>query len=58
MQHYTLGEAFDNIMPGTICSYWYQTNSAVFGGSLSPASAASSMQTQMKNYLATAATGG
>ena len=58
VQHYTLGEAFDNIMPGTICSYWYQTNSAVFGGSLSPPSAASSMQTQMKNYLATAATGG
>ena len=44
-------------MPGTICSYWYQTNSAVFGGTLSPTSAASSMQGQMKNYLATAQSG-
>jgi len=58
VDHYALGEAFDNIMPGTICSYWYQTNSAVFGGTLSPSSAASSMQGQMKNYLATAQTGG
>jgi len=58
VDHYALGEAFDNIMPGTICSYWYQTNSAVFGGTLSPNSAASSMQGQMKNYLATAQTGG
>jgi len=57
VDHYALGEAFDNIMPGTICSYWYQTNSAVFGGTLSPSSAASSMQSQMKNYLATAASG-
>jgi len=57
VKHYTLGEAFDNIMPGTICSYWYQTNSAVFGGSLSPSSAASSMQSQMQSYLATASTG-
>ncbi len=57
VDHYTLGEAFDNIMPGTICSYWYQTNSAVFGGTLSPSSAASSMQSQMKNYLATASSG-
>jgi raffinose/stachyose/melibiose transport system substrate-binding protein len=57
VQHYALGEAFDNIMPGTICSYWYQTNSAVFGGTLSPSSAASSMESQMKNYLATAASG-
>ena len=57
VDHYSLGEAFDNIMPGTICSYWYQTNSAVFGGTLSPSSAASSMQSQMKNYLATAASG-
>ena len=58
VQHYALGEAFDNIMPGTIDSYWYQTNSAVFGGTLSPSSAAASMESQMKNYLATAATGG
>jgi hypothetical protein len=57
VDHYALGEAFDNIMPGTICSYWYQTNSAVFGGTLSPSSAASSMESQMKNYLATAASG-
>ena len=57
VDHYALGEAFDNIMPGTICSYWYQTNSGVFGGTLSPSSAASSMQSQMKNYLATASTG-
>jgi maltose-binding protein MalE len=57
IEHYTTGEAFDNVMPGTIDSYWYQTNSAVFGGSLSPDKAASSMQTQMKSYLATAATG-
>jgi raffinose/stachyose/melibiose transport system substrate-binding protein len=57
VQRYTLGEAFDNVMPGTIDSYWYQTNSAVFGGTLSSTSAASSMQSQMKNYLATAASG-
>lgn len=57
VDHYALGEAFDNIMPGTICSYWYQTNSAVFGGTLSPTSAASSMESQMKNYLATASSG-
>ncbi|HTX00282.1 MAG TPA: ABC transporter substrate-binding protein, partial [Acidimicrobiales bacterium] len=31
VDHYTLAEAFDNIMPGSICSYWYQTNNAVFG---------------------------
>jgi raffinose/stachyose/melibiose transport system substrate-binding protein len=58
VQHYTTGEAFDNIMPGTICSYWYQTNSAVFGGTLSPQKAGASLETQMKSYLATAATGG
>lgn len=57
VKKYALGEAFDNIMPGTVCSYWYQTNSGVFGGSISPASAATSMQTQMQSYLATAATG-
>jgi raffinose/stachyose/melibiose transport system substrate-binding protein len=57
VDHYTLGEAFDNVMPGTICSYWYQTNSAVFGGTLSPSSAASSMESQMKSYLATASSG-
>ena len=45
--HYILFEAFDNIMPGSIDSYWYQTNNGVFAGSLSPASAASSMQSQM-----------
>ncbi|MGA7835465.1 MAG: extracellular solute-binding protein, partial [Acidimicrobiales bacterium] len=55
--HYALDEAFDNIMPGSICSYWYQTNNGAFAGSLSPQSAASSMQSQMKSYLATAATG-
>ncbi len=55
--HYALDEAFDNIMPGSIDSYWYQTNNGVFAGSLSPQSAASSMQSQMKSYLATAATG-
>ena len=55
--HYILFEAFDNIMPGSIDSYWYQTNNGVFAGSLSPASAASSMQSQMASYLATAATG-
>jgi len=57
VKKYTLGEAFDNIMPGTVCSYWYQTNSGVFGGSIGPDSAAASMQTQMQSYLATAATG-
>jgi raffinose/stachyose/melibiose transport system substrate-binding protein len=57
VDHYALGEAFDNIMPGTIDSYWYQTNSAVFGGTLSPSGAAASMQSQMKNYLATSASG-
>ncbi|HEV3267656.1 MAG TPA: extracellular solute-binding protein [Acidimicrobiales bacterium] len=55
--HYALDEAFDNIMPGSIDSYWYQTNNGVFSGALSPQSAASSMQSQMKSYLATAATG-
>ena len=56
-QHYILFEAFDNVMPGSIDSYWYQTNNGVFSGSLSPKSAASSMQNQMAQYLATAATG-
>lgn len=55
--HYALDEAFDNIMPGSIDSYWYQTNNGVFSGALSAQSAASSMQSQMKSYLATAATG-
>jgi ABC-type glycerol-3-phosphate transport system substrate-binding protein len=49
---YYLGEAFDNIMPGSVNSYWYSTNNGVFSGSLSPASAAKSMQTQMQSYLA------
>lgn len=44
-------EAFDNVMPGSIDTYWYKTNNGVFGGSLSPASAAASMQTQMQSYL-------
>ena len=35
--HYALDEAFDNIMPGSIDSYWYQTNNGVFSGALSPA---------------------
>ena len=55
--HYQLFEAFDNVMPGSINSYWYQTNNGVFSGALSPQSAASSMQNQMSQYLATAATG-
>lgn len=57
VDHYTPNEAFDNIMPGTICSYWYQTNNGVFGGTLSPSSAAASMESQMKSYLASASTG-
>ena len=57
MKHYAPNEAFDNIMPGTVCSYWYQTNNGVFSGSLSPSSAAASMASQMKSYLATASTG-
>jgi raffinose/stachyose/melibiose transport system substrate-binding protein len=52
-QHYVLSEAFDNVMPGSICSYWYQTNSGVFSGTLSSSSAAASMQTEMQSYLAT-----
>jgi ABC-type glycerol-3-phosphate transport system substrate-binding protein len=56
VQHYTLGEAFDNIMPGTVMNYWYHTNSGVFGGTTSPQNAASSMQQQMQSYLATAST--
>jgi raffinose/stachyose/melibiose transport system substrate-binding protein len=56
-QHYQLFEAFDNVMPGSIDSYWYQTNNGVFSGSLSPQSAASSMQNQMQQYLSTQATG-
>ncbi len=58
IQHYNLFEAFDNVMPGSIDSYWYQTNNGVFSGALSPQSAASSMQSQMSQYLATAATSG
>jgi raffinose/stachyose/melibiose transport system substrate-binding protein len=50
--HYVLSEAFDNVMPGSICSYWYQTNAGVFSGTLSPSSAAASMQSQMQSYLA------
>jgi raffinose/stachyose/melibiose transport system substrate-binding protein len=57
VDHYSLFEAFDNVMPGSVDSYWYQTNNGVFSGSLSPASAASSMQSQMAQYLATASTG-
>jgi raffinose/stachyose/melibiose transport system substrate-binding protein len=53
-EHYVLSEAFDNVMPGSICNYWYQTNNGVFGGTLSPSSAAASLESQMKNYLATA----
>lgn len=56
IKHYGLAEAFDNIMPGSIDSYWYQTNSGVFGGSLSPSSAASSLEQQEHNYLATSGT--
>ena len=52
-QDYVLSEGFDNVMPGSICNYWYQTNSGVFSGSQSPASAAASMQSQMQTYLAT-----
>ncbi len=44
-------EAFDNVMPGSIDTYWYKTNNGVFGGSLSPAAAAASIQTQMQSYL-------
>ncbi len=51
-QGYYLAEAFDNIMPGSVDNYWYNTNNGVFGGSLSPSSAAASMQTQMQTYLA------
>jgi ABC-type glycerol-3-phosphate transport system substrate-binding protein len=50
-QHYVLSEGFDNVMPGSICNYWYQTNSGVFSGSQSPASAAASMQSQMQSYV-------
>lgn len=57
-EHYALDEAFDNVMPGSIDNYWYQTNNGVFSGSLSPSSAASSMEAQMKSYLATEATSG
>jgi raffinose/stachyose/melibiose transport system substrate-binding protein len=53
-QHYVLSEAFDNVMPGSIDSYWYQTNAGVFAGTLSPSSAAASMQSQMQSYLAAA----
>ena len=35
-QHYVLSEAFDNVMPGSICSYWYQTNSGVFARHAEP----------------------
>jgi raffinose/stachyose/melibiose transport system substrate-binding protein len=51
--HYNLFEAFDNVMPASVYNYWYQTNTAVFSGSQSPASAASALESQMKQYLAT-----
>ena len=54
---YNLGEAFDNIMPGSVMSYWYKSNNAVFGGTLSADNAASSLQSQMKSYLASNPTG-
>lgn len=50
-QGYQLDEAFDNVMPGSICTYWYKTNNGVFSGTLSPTSAAASIQTQMQSYL-------
>ncbi|MHB8505461.1 MAG: ABC transporter substrate-binding protein [Acidimicrobiales bacterium] len=50
-QGYYLAEAFDNVMPGSVCNYWYNTNNGVFGGTLSPTAAAASMQTQMQSYL-------
>jgi ABC-type glycerol-3-phosphate transport system substrate-binding protein len=56
-QGYVLEEAFDNIMPGSICNYWYNTNNGVFSGSLSPSSAAASIQTQMQTYLASSSAG-
>jgi len=56
--HYTLMEAFDNVMPGSIDNYWYQTNTGVFAGTLSSASAAGSMQNQMQSYLSAQATSG
>ena len=53
VKHYLLAEAFDNIMPGSVDSYWYQTNSGVFGGSLNASAAASSLEQQEQTYLAT-----
>lgn len=44
-------EAFDNVMPGSIDTYWYKTNNGVFGGTLSPKAAGASIQTQMQSYL-------
>jgi ABC-type glycerol-3-phosphate transport system substrate-binding protein len=57
VEHYSLAEAFDNIMPGSICSFWYQTNNSVFAGTTTPASAAASMQSQMQSYLASNSSG-
>jgi raffinose/stachyose/melibiose transport system substrate-binding protein len=51
--HYNLFEAFDNVMPASVYNYWYQTNTAVFSGAQSPGSAASALESQMKQYLAT-----
>ena len=56
-KHYALMEAFDNVMPGSIDNYWYQTNTGVFAGTLSPSSAAGSMQSQMQSYLAAQSAG-
>lgn len=58
VRHYVLAEAWDNVLPGSIDSYWYQTNNGVFSGSLGPKQAAASLETQMKNYLATQKAGG
>jgi raffinose/stachyose/melibiose transport system substrate-binding protein len=53
VEHYGLAEAWDNVLPGSIDSYWYKTNTAVFGGSLTPGAAAQNMEQQMQQYLST-----
>jgi ABC-type glycerol-3-phosphate transport system substrate-binding protein len=55
--HYQLFEAFDNVMPGSIDTFWYSETAGVFSGALTPQAAAAALQSQMQSYLATASSG-
>lgn len=55
VRKFPLELGFDSVMPETVLNYWYHTNAAVFGGSMTPAAAARGLEQQMKTYLATSA---